>query len=1139
MSHRVIEAVQASARIDAGARWLAERGRSEEAVVVGASVEGAARVARAAVLRPELAGPEPAGPAPDGAGARASFGWHRFTLPMLAGRLALAPLALEGRAPAAGLALDAVATRAVHDLRAGGGPTPLGRFSAVADRPGLPRALRATADELSRGGLPPDALDESQPDLARLYRAYREALATAGLVDRADVYAAATARAEAGVHPLLALPLLLCDVVASHAVEAAFVRALVARAPASLALVPVGDVRSLGAFVAASGSPVETLADPAPGYALGRVQGRLFGRTGAAADPTGPPAVDESDRSLEISSAPGESRECVEIARRVLAEAESGVPFDRMAVLLRSPAHYRSHVLETFRRAHIPAWMSRGTVRPDPSGRALLALLDCRIDDYSVRSFAEYLSLGVVPPAEQNTDLAWGSDPTFVPPDESVLSYEQPTFREPTDEELLAEASDQARVVAGTLRAPRRWESLLHEASVLGGRARWVHRLAGLAGHLRQQLEDLDDPDHPRSLGIGRQLEDLDALEAFLSPTLDALEALPVVGTWGQHLAALEPLADQTLRDPERVASVLAELSPMAAVGPVSLAEVRQVLALRLTSLVAAPDGRTAGKVFVGAIDEARGLSFDVVFVPGLAEKLFPPKLGEDPMLLDEARATLKRSGDEPGSPWALPVRADRVADERLALRLAVGAAERRLYLSWPRIDVERGRPRVPSFYGLEVLEAAEGTLDGFSTLGFSALTQARSVKGEGGFEDGAMARLGWPAPRDPRDAIDDAEYDLAQLRRFLDAPGGGQHSSHRGAARYLLGANPHLARALRFRGRRWTVRTWHAADGLVRPSGPALEALAAHRLAARPYSATALQRFSACPYQFYLYAIARVTPREVPESMDELDPLSRGLLIHQVQFELYGRLRSEGALPVDSEARLERAFEVLREVLGQVATRYEEDLAPAVERVFREGIEAIHGDLREGLLRGYEKPAGWVPAYFELAFAMPRTAEQDPASTSDPAPLDCGIQLRGSIDLVEQNAGRLRATDYKTGAASVRYRTVIGGGAVLQPVLYALALEKRFPDKTVAMGRLSYCTSRGSFSTREIGLDANARRAAQLVADTIDRSIEHGFLPAAPADRACARCDYRAVCGPYEEQRVGLKKPAPLAPLRELRERP
>src|SRR4029450_11101988 len=123
-----------------------------------------------------------------------------------------------------------------------------------------------------------------------------------------------------------------------------------------------------------------------------------------------------------------------------------------------------------------------------------------------------------------------------------------------------------------------------------------------------------------------------------------------------------------------------------------------------------------------------------------IAENVFPGKVLEDPLLLDEQRRTL-----EVGE---LVTEADRAAAERLALRLAVGAARRRVRLSYPRVDVEKARPRVPSFYALGVLKAAEGRLPGLD-----ALTR--------GAEEAAAARLGWPAPADPRAAIDEAEYDL------------------------------------------------------------------------------------------------------------------------------------------------------------------------------------------------------------------------------------------------------------------------------------------------------------------------------------------------------------------------------------------
>src|SRR6185295_9770196 len=182
----------------------------------------------------------------------------------------------------------------------------------------------------------------------------------------------------------------------------------------------------------------------------------------------------------------------------------------------------------------------------------------------------------------------------------------------------------------------------------------------------------------------------------------------PFAADWGVWLEKLGALATRALRHPERVLAILAELAPMSDVGPVDLREVRLVLERRLTDLLVRPRARPYGRVYVASIEEARGLAFDVVFVPGLAERLFPQKVTEDPILPDRERTKLGAR---------LRTNADRSASERLMLRLAVGTAKRRLVLCYPRIDIEQSRPRTPSFYGLEVLRAAESKLPGFDDL--------------------------------------------------------------------------------------------------------------------------------------------------------------------------------------------------------------------------------------------------------------------------------------------------------------------------------------------------------------------------------------------------------------------------------------
>src|SRR5258705_3882110 len=115
---------------------------------------------------------------------------------------------------------------------------------------------------------------------------------------------------------------------------------------------------------------------------------------------------------------------------------------------------------------------------------------------------------------------------------------------------------------------------------------------------------------------------------------------------------------------------MLAELAPMASVGPMGLGEVLAVLKNLLWEVAEPPLAHRYGKVFVGPIDAGRGLSFEAVFVPGLAEKMFPRKIVEEPILLDVVRKRI--SGD-------LVTNQTRLERERLALALAVGAAERRM----------------------------------------------------------------------------------------------------------------------------------------------------------------------------------------------------------------------------------------------------------------------------------------------------------------------------------------------------------------------------------------------------------------------------------------------------------------------------
>src|SRR5438105_13151966 len=258
-----------------------------------------------------------------------------------------------------------------------------------------------------------------------------------------------------------------------------------------------------------------------------------------------------------------------------------------------------------------------------------------------------------------------------------------------------------------------------------------------------------------------------------------------------------------------------------------------------------------------------------------------------------------------------------------------------------------------------------------------------------------AGARLAWPAPDDPARAIDEVEHDLATLRAMLAS------GEARGRARYLLELNEALARSLRTRWARWRGR-FTPADGLVRVSAGTQETLAAARLGARAYSASALQKFAACPYQFFLSAICRLEPRPEAAAGVELDPATRGHLFHRVQADVMRALAEGGQLPL-SAATLETARKTLDATLDRVAEQYREELAPAIQRVWQDEVESMRADLRMWLEQTAATHAEWEPIAFELAFGLKRDPANDPRSVESEVTLAEGWRLRGIVDLVER----------------------------------------------------------------------------------------------------------------------------------------
>lgn len=1030
----------------------------------------------------------------------ASIGVHRFTLTQVAALMASNYLAERNRKIASSFVSEAIAARVSYELRE---RHTWKYFADVADMPGFPSALTRTLTELRFNGIKSSELSKVSvvgQDLALALTEYERQLKSNSIADLPEIYDVAVKVVEEGQHRLLGLPIVLLDVSIRNKCAKKLVEALVTRSPHALTCTLDRDKQTNAEFNA-------ILDGPATPTALGgdttvaRIRSSLFQLQAYAEHPL--------DSTLDYFSAPGEAMESVEIARRVLKLTENGVPFDRIAVLLRAPDQYEPLLEEAFRRAAIPAYFARGVVRPDPAGRAFLALLTCALEDCSASRFAEYLSLTQVPSPGQR------SASTVVVHDElhaALRAGIQPQSEDNIPDDDADTSDEAAAVIQGTLQVPAHWEHLIVDASVIGGADRWERRLNALEAELRLKIERSEGNESEEAY-FEAELKRLENLKGFALPLISILHNLPSSAAWGDWLAALRQLAEISLRRPEGVLAVLDELLPMSDVGPVGLQEVFLVLSDKLRFLRHEPAVRRYGRVFIGAIEESRGRIFDAVFVPGLAEGLFPRKVVEDPLLLDVHRREGKLAG-------RLTTNSQRTEHERLLLSIALASAKARFTFSFPRIDIAQSRARVPSLYALEIVRAARGHLPELSRFQKEAAGRAPS-------------KLDRPAPREFRDAIDDLEYDLVALDHSVDAS---EKTVKHGAMSYLTQVSQPLARSLRARYSQWEVRKWTQSDGLIISEPKLQPVLQAYRLSGRTYSATALQAFAACPYRFALLGMQGLRPRDTIQPLTQMDALTKGALFHDVQREFFLRAKAKGLLPLKSE-NLTTCQCLLDAALNDIEEHYRERLAPAINRVWCAEIEGIRTDLH-GWLQEALRQNEWLPEYFELGFGLAPTEDRDPRSTNEPARLNGGIRVRGAIDLVERHTtrGTLRVVDHKTGKPPMSSFLVLGGGTALQPLLYGLAAEQLLSEQ-VESGRLFYCTQRGAYRALDVPLTSESRLRLDRALEIIDQAIASGTLPAAPNRDACGLCACRYSCGPHEELR--WKRKPPLNELNELRSMP
>jgi RecB family exonuclease len=625
------------------------------------------------------------------------------------------------------------------------------------------------------------------------------------------------------------------------------------------------------------------------------------------------------------------------------------------------------------------------------------------------------------------------------------------------------------------------------------GALEWASRLAAREPQLAEQLAAARAAgDDPEKSGLARQARDLERLLADLRAARPAIEALVRVSRLvaaGTPLAELWPalrtfLADWLLQPGQgpRVQGLLDEsLATTAGAGGCGTLTGDNALrvieeTIRTTRLPVSRFGEPA--VYVGTVAGAVGLRFAAVRVIGLAEGHLPPLPHEDPVIPDTLRARLH-----------MPTAGDRALAALHALDVAVRAAERRVALSAPRLDLDRSQ-REPSSV---LLEAA------------AALARPNSATGERtqGIPDTTALQ---------RDAFIPARQAALRFRRTMLL----MESAWHDAVAHGAAGLPEEAAGLppRWRGSPALDLDRIASlidDGLL---GAAAADIAVPGLSPeRPISPSRLQTLLQCPYLYLLGTLLNFDEPACAPSLREIEQPSYGSFVHSVAEEIF---RAHGAGFCAGERTLgdwlAAADPIVDRLFDQLLEQYPL-VGDAVRRVQRERLRT---DVQN--LLAYEWQLG------RRRFVATERVFGEPVPVKLALP-GRPLFLRGKIDRIDADARRTFVRDLKTGRVSPR----LGDAADPDPV----------GDVQIAVyGLVTRQLAREWGTPAEVGVAYVGRNGEErrFVDDfaTVLAPAARGWLGVAAellADRAfprtadkedCTYCCFRPVCGDqvYEQAR-------------------
>ena len=751
--------------------------------------------------------------------------------------------------------------------------------------------------------------------------------------------------------------------------------------------------------------------------------------------------------SRAVFSCAARQAEIEETVRRVLEDLAAGVPAGEIAILHRMDPVYDELICGVLDRAAVPHYRSAGQpVRRSTVGRAALNLLQLLYSEPRRGALLELLSLPGI-------DLGW------------------------------IETTSAARLTP----RPARWEALSKELGLVKG---WAEFDSVLTFH-REHTARGDDERAVESIAAA------DELHAVVSSLAATAERALAAAAWQEHagtflelLALLLPAAADSqamaaIADRIRKLAVLDRAATRGGGVAATPERFRQAAETAIRQAIVSGGYFQRSGVFVGNVMSARMLRFRRVYVTGCAERVFPPVIRQDPLLLDAERERINRST---GHDSYLPLKGQRLEEERLLFELACQAAGEHLTLSYPRRGTSSTNVRLPSSFLLEEVGDLAG---GF----LSAEVLERNA---GDWYQRKPARIGYhgAGAEDALRALDESD-----LRWHVLEQGGGQPAV---PAIEPLWRNLEAVRAHQAARRK---RSFGPFDGIV----PA-QLVAARGTLEGNLTATALEDFAVCPYRFFLSRVLGIRARGEPEQTLQIAPLQRGNLVHAILDDLVQRFlestTSWGEFLHGADAALQEIMERRFDELPTGVTGLPLSWDLIRDQVAAELAGYLGAEGRRGAGPGpaAAHAGGWTPVAAEHEF--------------EGVPIAAGtrqLHFSGRIDRIDRSGAHLRIVDYKTGAAAREAADGYRGGSSLQlPVYLHAAAHGQRSTLEACSAELHYVSERAAYA--RLGLTGTQLAADARFGEVLDamaQAIASGAFFYQPGERRahCRWCDYHDVC--------------------------